>query len=290
MTPRGDVLPSMSRSGRIRDVGGVRRSAAFSEEVLSNMSRLDPPDELKRMVGGVEGFEAVGDSIMDVLVGAGLRPDDDVLDLGCGVGRVAIPLTGYLAPSSRYEGLDIVPQMITWCSSHITPRFANFRFRLSPVWNGAYNPAGAVRAEHYSFPYGNEMFDFVFATSVFTHLRPDDAASHLSEIFRVLRPHGTCVTTWFLYPESQDPLDRAPIGFPNRHGKFSVHNETVPEEAIAFSEVYCRRMLWASGLTIREPIFYGGWGSVHGGSQDYIVSKKAWPLPRPAPAPAPARK
>jgi hypothetical protein len=36
-----------------------------------------------------------------------LKPTDRVLDLGCGIGRMAVPLTRYLTTGS-YEGIDIV--------------------------------------------------------------------------------------------------------------------------------------------------------------------------------------
>lgn len=37
----------------------------------------------------------------------GLRPTDHFLDIACGVGRIAAPLTRYLAPSGGYEGFDL---------------------------------------------------------------------------------------------------------------------------------------------------------------------------------------
>lgn len=38
----------------------------------------------------------------------GLKPSDRVLDVGCGIGRLAIPLTQYLDARGGYAGLDIV--------------------------------------------------------------------------------------------------------------------------------------------------------------------------------------
>ena len=39
---------------------------------------------------------------------AQLSPDHRVLDIGCGTGRMAIPLTSFLSKKGSYEGFDIV--------------------------------------------------------------------------------------------------------------------------------------------------------------------------------------
>lgn len=84
---------------------------------------------------------------------AGLKPHHDVLEVGSGMGRMAVALTEYLAPNARYEGLDIVPEGITWCASRITPRHPNFRFRLADVRNDLYRKRGGMEPERYEFPY-----------------------------------------------------------------------------------------------------------------------------------------
>src|SRR5512135_3633735 len=47
---------------------------------------------------------------------AGLRPDERILDVGCGIGRKTIKLTKYLNKDGIYEGMDIVRSGIEWCS------------------------------------------------------------------------------------------------------------------------------------------------------------------------------
>src|SRR5215469_3416700 len=112
----------------------------------------------------------------------GLKPGDRVLDVGCGIGRMAVPLTKFLDERGSYEGFDIVPDGITWCQSQITPRFPRFRFTLADIYNGLYNPGGGYRAGDYVFPYPDASFDFVFLFSVFTHMLPADMENYLRQI------------------------------------------------------------------------------------------------------------
>ena len=97
-------------------------------------------------------------------------------------GRIALALTEYLAPSARYEGFDVVEAGITWCRDEITPRYPNFRFTHVDLYNRSYNPGGRVHAAEMRFPYGDEQFDFVYLTSVFTHMLPADVERYLGEV------------------------------------------------------------------------------------------------------------
>jgi len=134
----------------------------------------------------------------------GLKPDDRVLDVGCGIGRMAIPLTKFLNERGSYEGLDIVSEGIAWCQRQITPRFPRFHFMLADIYNGVYNPAGRNNASDYIFPYPDASFDFVFLLSVFTHMLPTDMENYLRQIVRVLKLGGRCFVTYFLItPEAE---------------------------------------------------------------------------------------
>ncbi|SRR6266404_1785577 len=66
---------------------------------------LTPPDELMFVGGGLEDFNKVGEAFLrDFQIRCRLRPNERVLDVGCGVGRIAIPLTEFLNSDARYEG------------------------------------------------------------------------------------------------------------------------------------------------------------------------------------------
>ena len=100
------------------------------DRVTGRRDALTPPRRLQFVGGG--DFRAVGQHFLHLFREVGdLRPDERVLDVGCGVGRIAAALTGYLSTKARYEGFDVVPEAIRWCQRAITSRHPNFRFQLA---------------------------------------------------------------------------------------------------------------------------------------------------------------
>ena len=172
------------------------RFAHLWDRAVGRAGIRPPPADLVDGIGG--GWEVGGVFLGHFRDVCRLGPDEAVLDVGCGVGRMAAPLTAYLSPRGRYDGFDIMAENVRWCRRALTPRFPNFRFRHADVYNREYNPGGRVPAAAFRFPYPDAAFDFVFATSVFTHLLPADAAHYLAELGRVLRPGGRGLATVFL--------------------------------------------------------------------------------------------
>ncbi len=130
----------------------IRAGMDFRDRVTGKRDPLIPP----RRLGLPSLLPGVGANVLDhVLVDAGgLRPDEQVLDIGCGAGRVAAHLTGYLDPASgSYEGFDVMPRAIDWAQKQITTRHPSFRFQLAEVRNDEYNPKATGDASTYRFPY-----------------------------------------------------------------------------------------------------------------------------------------
>ncbi len=66
------------------------------EALRGNRGQLLPPRRLLGSVGDGD-FRQVGEHLLVLLAAlCELEPDDAVLDVGCGIGRVALPLTAYL--------------------------------------------------------------------------------------------------------------------------------------------------------------------------------------------------
>lgn len=220
-----------------------------------------PPRSLNFVGDG--SYKGVGLEFRDLFVRyGGLKPQDRVLDVGSGIGRMAAPLTAYLAEAGEYQGFDIVMQGVKWSGKNITSRFPNFHFQHSNVKNKYYNPNGVYEASVYRFPYSDSSFDFVFLTSVFTHMYPADMENYVREISRVLRKGGTSFITMFLLnEESRKLIER---GSSTQRFIYPLEGCVTadpgnPEAALAFEETYVRNLLPASGLSVREPIHFGSW-------------------------------
>jgi len=97
----------------------------------------------------------------------GLKPEDRVLEVGCGAGRMPIAMTRCITTGS-YDGFDIIKESIEHCQQAITPRNPNFRFKHVDIYNSNYNPQGTIRPADFRFPYPDGAFTFAFLTSVFT--------------------------------------------------------------------------------------------------------------------------
>jgi ubiquinone/menaquinone biosynthesis C-methylase UbiE len=239
---------------------------------------LLPPNWL-HSVGGWD-FKEVGETFLQYFVNlAGIKPHYRVLDVGSGTGRMALPLTKYLKDGS-YEGIDIVAPSVKWCQKTYALRHRNFRFHLSDIYNKEYNPKGKVKASEYKFPFESASFDFVFLTSVFTHMLPEDMENYLSEIARVLTGGGRCLITYFLLNAESLKLIEEKVSFHNFEYELQgcrVERENVPEYAVAYNESAIRSLYGKYGLNILEPVHYGFWCRRKDGLswQDIIIATKS---------------
>ena len=260
----------------VRPTAFVRATVLDARDaVLRRRDPLTPPRRLGFVGSG--DFRTAGDEFREVFVSlGGLRPDEDVLDVGSGVGRGAIGLTGWL--QGRYEGIDVVRRGIEWCQQAITPRYPNFHFQVADLYNRHYNPVGRFSASEYRFPFEDHSFDFVLLTSVFTHLLPADRDNYISEVARVLRPTGRCLATFFLLDdEARRSLQdgRSSLSFRFSRPGYWTDNERIPEAAVAYEEADVREQLERSDLQIAK-VRYGVWsGRSDGvGWQDLLVAER----------------
>lgn len=260
----------------------VRSIFFFPERLLRTaVGARDPmiPPKSKIFIG-LGDFTAIGLEFLRHFIGiGGLEPNERVLDVGCGIGRMAIPLTRYLGAEGSYEGFDIVAEGIEWCQTQITPRFPRFRFTVADVYNGLYRPDGRFQARDYVFPYPAESFDFVFLTSVFTHMLPADVDNYVRQIARVLRPGGRCLMTCFLLnDEVRQLVARGKSSLPMREQKegYSTIDRGTPEYDIALPQPYVASLLESAGLIVAPPIHYGKWCGRAAGLtyQDVILVRK----------------
>lgn len=102
----------------------------------------------------------------------GLDADDEILEIGCGVGRVG----GALAPlCKRWIGADVSSNMLQHARERLRA-FDNVELVELSGWDLA--------------PIESESLDLVYSTVVFMHLDEWERYRYIAEAFRVLRPGG----------------------------------------------------------------------------------------------------
>jgi ubiquinone/menaquinone biosynthesis C-methylase UbiE len=193
---------------------------------------------------------------------ASLKPNHAVLDIGCGIGRAAVPLTQFLSFDGEYEGFDVVKKGIVWCKKHISKDFPNFNFQYIALNNDLYHLT-SQQAESFVFPYSDNSFDVVFLFSVFTHMQPLEVQNYLNEIYRVLKPKGKCLATFFTYNDQIEENISKPdrnFNFQYKKENYRLMSEKVPSANIAFQEEYLLKMISISGLKLESKI-YGSWAN-----------------------------
>jgi SAM-dependent methyltransferase len=249
------------------------------DAVAGRRDPLTPPRSLRRISTDPDNdYRATGREFVAFLAReCGVGADAAILDVGCGVGRIAVGLTEYLSEAGRYDGFDIVPAEIEWCRQQITPRFPQFRFQVADLRNDAYNPAGATPASQYRFPFPDRSFDVAIVASVFTHLLTPDLDNYLRELARVLVPGGRAVASFYLLnhtTRSHIAAGRSAFQFTTPIGDAMVNDADRPSWAVAHDEDRVRAALSANRLQILK-WFPGRWASEGVQVQDLVIVEKA---------------
>jgi SAM-dependent methyltransferase len=110
--------------------------------------------------------------VRNILELTGLGPQDEVLEIGCGVGRIGLEL----APCCRFwTGVDISANMLAVASE-----------RLSGLENVRLTKLAQVGMKHFEA----ETFDVIYSTNLFDHLDEMDRWLYVEHAYRLLRPSG----------------------------------------------------------------------------------------------------
>ncbi len=230
----------------------------IADKITNNRPPLVPPRG--RIFTGQGDFVGMGDAYLEHFIGeCGLQPHHHVLDVGCGIGRVARPLTTYLNGDGRYVGFDVVKDGVNWCKKRYK-EYPNFSFTCLPLRNDLYNLDSEERASVLQFPYPDRSFNLVVLVSVFTHMQQEEVGNYLREIARVLHHGGRCFATFFVVtPSSEAFLDqeKRPF-FPYRYAHFFLHDERVKNANVAYRDRFLRDVITDAGLAI-EQVHEGWW-------------------------------
>jgi ubiquinone/menaquinone biosynthesis C-methylase UbiE len=259
-----------------RSVDGLKRDLASLPARLRDPARRREPWEVVHHVGGE--YAAAGRNVLGMLrAQGGLQPNDRVLDIGCGNGRVSWPLAEVLGPDGGYVGFDVSRAAIRYCRRRISPVRPDFAFHHLDIRNGIYNPKGRIEEVDTRFPCADQSVTLAFATSVLTHLPWPTIQRYLAETHRVLAPGGRALLTAFvLTPQvrawAAEGRTRVPL---QPYGEAMTSDPHWPENAMAYDETAFRAAADAAGLELTA-VLAGQWRPEpqFAGGQDLLILRR----------------
>jgi cyclopropane fatty-acyl-phospholipid synthase-like methyltransferase len=215
-----------------------------------------------------------------------LQPDMQLLDFGCGCGRVSLPILDYLSVDGTYVGVDIIPDLIQFCTDEIGSKFNNASFACLRKSNEFYDekisPTTIDNQIEELLELGEEQFDIIIAFSVFTHLYKKEANEYLKLLAKLLKPNGQLLLSTFLINTSSKKFIRQGEAtptfrlFPKINPGVYYSDRTNKLGAVAFEEQYLIRAALGAGF---DPITvaYGNWCGRHAPDnyQDTVVLSRS---------------
>lgn len=237
---------------------------------------FDIPVRLMAMTGaGVETWEGISaNHIAHYERYCPIQATHNVLEIGCGVGRDAIPLASKLQ-GGKYVGVDIMKEHIEWCQNHITRRYPDFEFLYVDVRSDDYNPNGSLTTLDVDYSSIGLKFDRIILQSVFTHMLEEEVTHYLSQFRCMLAPEGVVFATFFILNTDKHRAAKQSARYKFLHmlhdGLF-VQDLANPRRVVAYAAGALSRVLSASGLKM-QGLHHGYWAGTHRAThfQDIIL-------------------
>lgn len=214
----------------------------------------------------------------------------DMLDVGCGIGRLYLSGKAFLDDGGSYTGLDIGKHQIDASKVHFA-NVENAEFIFYDASNAVYS--GAVKADPQTWPLGDKKYNFITALSVWTHLCEEDWCGYLQQVSDRLTGDGRAMISFFIldeYYEASLPgrTDKISKYYPQPETKWIFDASAYgskdwfypswaadPETAIGVRKKAFHKAVADAGLVV-EKMYPGSWKERQGlFFQDIVIFKKA---------------
>ena len=253
----------------------ARKIFYYPLDLLRKRAALVPPSGLIYTGGG--DFEKQGkDWLLFFKRYGNLNENANVLDIGSGIGRNAIPLVGFL--KGDYYGFDAVKQGVDWCNNKIASKYPNFHFVFVDLFNDLYKSKG-IDAATYQFDFKKNYFDLAYAISVFTHMVPSEVENYFRETNKVLKKDGKLIATFFILDDESKKLmaQNQGFNFEISFGEYAIIDKKVVSANVAYDKDFLYKMIEKQGFIV-ENSFNGYWSGRNKTDcvdfQDVLVLKK----------------
>ena len=112
----------------------------------------------------------------DIVFLSDIKPDNKVLDIGTGTGRIAFEVYKNIGEKGSVTGIDFEQQNIDFCNQKCKENGfdENIKFLNADLNN--------------RLPFPDESFDIIYSRSVLMHIENKEHV--LKELFRILKPNG----------------------------------------------------------------------------------------------------
>jgi ubiquinone/menaquinone biosynthesis C-methylase UbiE len=163
----------------------------YSDAALDVFSQIQSlKEELARLQTQAEEFSA---STKESLAKLQLKPDMNVLDVGCGTGDVSFMIAPIVGPRGHVSGVDFNPYVINHCSETA---------QKLKVINASFSVADAMMLD-----FKSQSYDAAYSRFVLQHIK--EPRKVLREMIRLTKEGGYVMVedcdlfTWIVHPQNK---------------------------------------------------------------------------------------
>jgi len=265
----------------------------FDKFLLRRTRNLRLIPSIYRRKGGKKSYaewaHVIG--IFQTIFCQNLKSENNVVfDIGCGTGLLGIAAEPHVNEGGKYIGIDVSVRDIGFCKRHFKQE--NFEFIHFDIHNTTY--AGRQDGESIPWPVDDNSMDMATALSVWTHLNENDACYYFKEVYRILKPGGKAVISFFYLDNLyENTLKIRTNGIGRYHStkqKRWIYNQKAynsehwyttdwvknPEDAIGIDVKGMEKLLLESGLKLSQ-YYPGNWKEKPGlYYQDVLIFEKPY--------------